>query len=189
MPGNSVDAVVAAVGGIGYSDEGPQEPAQPVQIRTDLSNLAFFVADLHTDSTGTAIYRFRVPELLTRWNVKGLAFTDDLKIGTLDRTLVTQKPLMVQPNIPRFLRHGDSLEMMAKVVNLTDTARLVCVSFSRYNAADGFQLDSTVQWVTVDAKGSAQVTFMISNLPDNLQVCTYQITARTARERRTAKQI
>ena len=182
MPGNSVDAVVAAVGGIGYSDEDTQEPAQPVQIRTDLSNLAFFVADLHTDSTGTAIYRFRVPELLTRWNVKGLAFTDDLKIGTLDRTLVTQKPLMVQPNIPRFLRHGDSLEMMAKVVNLTDTARLVCVSFSRYNAADGFQLDSTVQWVTVDAKGSAQVTFMISHLRDNLQVCTYQITARTARE-------
>ena len=153
-----------------------------VKLRSNLSTLAFFVSDLRTDSSGTAIYRFRVPELLTRWNVHGLAFTDDLKIGTLDRTLVTQKPLMVQPNIPRFLRHGDSLEMMAKVVNLTDTARLVCVSFSRYNAADGFQLDSTVQWVTVDAKGSTQVTFMISMLRDNLQVCTYQIIARTARE-------
>ncbi len=162
----------------------PTDDAEPseVSLRTNFSTLAFFVADLHTDSSGTAIYRFRVPELLTRWSIKGLAFTDDLKIGTLDKSLVTQKPLMVQPNIPRFLRHGDSLEMMAKVVNLTDTARLVCVSFSRYNAADGFQLDSTVQWVTVDAKGSTQVTFMISMLRDNLQVCTYQITARTARE-------
>ena len=162
----------------------PTDDAEPseVSLRTNFSTLAFFVADLHTDSSGTAIYRFRVPELLTRWSIKGLAFTDDLKIGTLDKSLVTQKPLMVQPNIPRFLRHGDSLEMMAKVVNLTDTARLVCVSFSRYNAADGFQLDSTVQWVTVDAQGSTQVTFTISILRDNLQVCTYQITARTARE-------
>ena len=27
---------------------------------------------------------------------------------------------MVQPNIPRFLRHGDSIVLMAKVVNLTN---------------------------------------------------------------------
>ena len=98
--------------GMDDADGGQSE----VQLRTNLNTLAFFVADLHTDSTGTATYRFRVPELLTRWRLQGLAFTDDLRIGTLDRTLVTSKPLMVQPNIPRFLRHGDSTVLMAKVV-------------------------------------------------------------------------
>ena len=128
MPGNSVESIVASVGGLGYSDGGkPSAANQPVQIRTNLSTLAFFVSDLRTDSTGTATYSFRVPELLTRWNVRGVAFTNDLKIGSLDKSLVTSKSLMVQPNIPRFIRHGDSLMLMAKVVNLTDVDRQVKV--------------------------------------------------------------
>ena len=148
-----------------------------VKLRSNLSTLAFFVSDLRTDSSGTAIYRFRVPELLTRWNVHGLAFTDDLKIGTLDRTLVTQKPLMVQPNIPRFLRHGDSLVLMAKVVNLTDDERKVRVLFSLNNQNTPMILKE--QMVTVPAQGSAQVTFPIADLPTDLYVATYEITAQT----------
>ncbi len=107
------EAEEEAEAGFGSNDGG----AQPeVQVRQNLNTLAFFAADVRTDSTGTATYRFTVPELLTRWNVKGLAVTKDLKIGTLDKTLVTSKPLMVQPNLPRFLRSGDSLSLMAKVV-------------------------------------------------------------------------
>ncbi|MBR1550029.1 MAG: hypothetical protein IJ634_05265 [Bacteroidales bacterium] len=173
----SADEAEADAGDAPQSPTSDLIPPTSIQLRTDFSTLAFFVARLHTDSTGAATYRFRVPELLTRWNVRGLAFTDDLKLGTLDRTLVTQKPLMVQPNIPRFLRQGDSLMLMAKVVNLTDTARRVRVAFSYRNAADNSLLDSTVQFVNVDAQGSAQVMFRISQLPSNLHVATYTITA------------
>ncbi len=174
MPGNSVEEIVAAVGGIGYSDGSQHEP---VQVRSNLSTLAFFVADLRTDSTGTAIYRFRVPDLLTRWRLRGMAFTNDLKIGNLDRSLVTQKPLMVQPNIPRFLRHGDSLVLMAKVMNLTDDERKVRVLFSLNNQNTPMILKE--QMVTVPAQGSAQVTFPIADLPTDLYVATYEITAQT----------
>ena len=175
MPGNSVESIVAAVGGIGYSYGGTVQ--QPVQVRTNLNTYAFFVAGLHTDSTGTATYRFTVPELLTRWRVKGLAYTDDLKSGTLERTLVTQKSLMVQPNIPRFLRHGDSLVLMAKVMNLTDDERKVRVLFSLNNQNTPMILKE--QMVTVPAQGSAQVTFPIADLPTDLYVATYEITAQT----------
>ena len=178
MPGNSVDAIVAAVGGLGYSDGSIHTAShKPVEVRSNLSTLAFFVADLHTDATGTATYRFHVPELLTRWRVRGMAFSKDLKIGTLDRSLVTQKPLMVQPNIPRFLRHGDSLVLMAKVMNLTDTVRQVRVLFSLSNQNIPMILKEQV--VSVPAQGSAQVIFPISNLPSDLYVATYEITAQT----------
>jgi len=152
-----------------------------VQLRTNLSTLAFFVADLRTDSTGTATYRFRVPELLTRWRLQGLAFTDDLRIGTLDRTLVTSKPLMVQPNIPRFLRHGDSTVLMAKVV-LNEELRMkneewpVEVRFLLTDAATGDTLCRHTEHTTV--KDVAQVTFDIE-VPRNVYVATYTITATT----------
>lgn len=155
-------------------------PPTSTQLRTNLSTLAFFVAGLHTDSAGTATYRFTVPELLTRWKVKGFAYTDDLKSGTLERTLVTQKSLMVQPNIPRFLRHGDSVVLMAKVVNLTDNDRQVRVLFSLNNQNTPMILKEQI--VAVPAQGSAQATFPISNLPRDLYVATYEITAQTLDE-------
>lgn len=181
MPGNSVESIVASVGGLGYSDGGKPSAANlPVQIRTNLSTLAFFVSDLRTDSTGTATYSFRVPELLTRWNVRGVAFTNDLKIGSLDKSLVTSKSLMVQPNIPRFIRHGDSLMLMAKVVNLTDVDRQVKVWFNLNDQNNqNTPIAQNTQTVVVPAQGSAQVAFPISNIPDDLFVATYEIVART----------
>ena len=170
---------VVAVGGIGFDDGNNA----PVQSRTNLNPSAFFVAGLETDSTGTATYRFRVPELLTRWRVYGLAYTDDLRIGSLDTSLVTQKSLMVQPNIPRFLRQGDSVVMMAKVVNLSDSARRVRVMFTLNNQnAQNVQkglITKIYQVVNVPAHGSKQVTFPFNNLPRDLYVATYEITAQT----------
>ncbi len=163
-----------AVGGVGYSDGG----AQPeVQVRTNLNTLAFFAADVRTDSTGTATYRFTVPELLTRWNVKGLAFTKDLKIGILDKTLVTSKPLMVQPNMPRFLRSGDSLSLMAKVVVAEPKSAPVPVevAFLLTDAATGDTLCHHTEHVLV--KDAAQVMFDVE-VPQGVYVATYKIVAR-----------
>ena len=163
-----------AVGGVGYSDGG----AQPeVQVRTNLNTLAFFAADVRTDSTGTATYRFTVPELLTRWNVRGLAVTKDLKSGTLDRTLVTSKPLMVQPNMPRFLRSGDSLSLMAKVVVAEPKSAPVPVevAFLLTDAATGDTLCHHTEHVLV--KDAAQVMFDVE-VPQGVYVATYKIVAR-----------
>ena len=194
MPGNSVESVVAAVGGIGYNDavmaaknvamdeeEADFEPdagaaAAPVQVRSNLNTLAFFVAGLCTDSTGSATYSFTVPELLTRWNVRGLAVTKDIKIGTLDKTLVTSKRLMVQPNMPRFLRSGDSLSLMAKVVQSEPSSapQEVTVTFLLTDAATGDTICIDRQRVKV--ADAAQVMFDVK-VPQNVYVATYEITA------------
>ena len=188
MPGNSVDAVVATVGGIGYADASPEvmdeeesfvQSTEPVQVRSNLNTLAFFVAGLRTDDSGTATYSFTVPELLTRWNVRGLAVTKDIKIGTLDKTLVTSKRLMVQPNMPRFLRSGDSLSLMAKVV-LSEDSRIkseelpVMVTFLLTDAATGDTICFDRQRVKL--ADAAQVMFDVE-VPKKVYVATYEITA------------
>lgn len=152
------------------------EKEPEVQLRANLSTLVFFAPDVRTDSTGTATYRFTVPELLTRWNVRGLAVTKDLKSGTLSKTLVTAKPLMVQPNMPRFLRSDDSLSLMAKIVvsEQRSVAREVDVSLLLTDAATGDTLCRHTEHVLV--KDAAQVMFDVE-VPHDVYVATYRITA------------
>jgi uncharacterized protein YfaS (alpha-2-macroglobulin family) len=51
-----------------------------------------------------------------------LAHTKDAKFGYKESTIITQKTLMVQPNLPRFVREGDQMELVVKISNLSDTA-------------------------------------------------------------------
>jgi hypothetical protein len=87
--------------------------AQPV--RTDFRETAFFFPDLLTDRDSSVVLRFTMPEALTRWKLLGLAHTSDLKLAQFSRETVTQKQLMVTPNLPRFLREGDRITLTAKV--------------------------------------------------------------------------
>lgn len=145
-------------------------------VRTNLNTLAFFAPALRTDADGAVTYRFTVPELLTRWNVKGLAVTKDVKIGTLDKTLVTSKPLMVQPNMPRFLRQGDSLSLMAKVVlsEPSSAPQDVTVTFLLTDAATGDTLCHHTEHVMV--KDAEQVLLPVE-VPQGVYVATYRIIA------------
>ena len=185
----TLDAVqTSAAGAAMAADAGAEEEVEEeaifsvvekepeVQLRTNLSPLAFFAPALRTDSTGTATYRFTVPELLTRWNLRGLAVTKDLKSGTFSKTLVTAKPLMVQPNMPRFLRSGDSLSLMAKVVMAEPISapQEVTVDFLLTDAATGDTLCFHTEHVSV--KDAAQVLFDVE-VPQHVYVATYKIVA------------
>ncbi len=93
-----------------------------IQIRKNFNETAFFFPDLTTDAEGNVSFSVTMPEALTQWKLMTLAHTKDLQSGYAEKTLVTQKPLMVQPNAPRFMREGDKMEFSAKIVNLSDNA-------------------------------------------------------------------
>ncbi len=83
--------------------------------RTDFRETAFFFPDLLTDKDGSVILKFTMPDALTRWKLLGLAHTTDLKTARFTKEVITQKPLMVTPNLPRFLRVGDRITLTSKV--------------------------------------------------------------------------
>lgn len=91
-----------------------------IQIRRDFRETAFFYPALVTDSTGRLIIKFTMPESLTRWKMMGLAHTKNLEYGQIEKELVTRKELMVFPNAPRFVRHGDTLVFTTRIMNLAD---------------------------------------------------------------------
>ena len=114
-----------------------------------------------------------------------LAHNKELASAYSEKTLVTQKPLMVQPNPPRFLREGDQLEFSAKVVNmdekeLTGTAQLELFDAMANKPVDGwFKNIFPVQYFTVAAGQSALIKFPVA-IPENFNSSlTWRIRAIT----------
>ena len=101
---------------------GSSSPQSDQPVRRDLRETAFFLPDLLTDRDGSVILRFTMPDALTRWRLMGLAHTTDLQIAQFDRTTITQKPMMVVPNLPRFLREGDHISITSKINALESDA-------------------------------------------------------------------
>lgn len=155
----------------------PDDDEPRLQLRSNHSTLAFFHPLLSCDSTYTLT--FTVPDLLTRWSLLGVAWNDDLLVGHLSRQFVTQKPLTVQPNLPRCLRQADSLDLVAKVSNLTDTAQSVVVTFSARFPASRLLLADT-QRVVVGAHATLPVSFHL-RVPDDADSLIYRFVAAGSR--------
>ncbi|MGG9971330.1 alpha-2-macroglobulin family protein [Ferruginibacter sp. SUN002] len=107
--------------GLKVDANGVRVSSDNVQVRKNFNETAFFFPDLKTDAEGNVSFEFTVPEALTQWKLMTLAHTKELASGYTEKTIVTQKPLMVQPNAPRFMREGDKMEFSAKIVNMLDT--------------------------------------------------------------------
>ncbi len=96
-------------------------PKGAIQLRENLQSTAFFYPQLQTDSTGKVNIRFTVPDALTRWKFIALATTQDMGSDQIEHYITTCKPLMIRPNLPRFLRCEDQTEIKAIISNLSDS--------------------------------------------------------------------
>jgi len=160
--------------------------SEPVQIRKNFNETAFFFPDLTTDAEGNVAFSFTIPEALTQWKLMTLAHTKDMASGYSEKTVVTQKPLMVQPNAPRFMREGDKMEFSAKIVNLSDSTLTGTSTLELLDAATNKPVDvsfkniSSTQPFTIAAGQSASVKYAIE-IPLNFNsALTYRIVARAA---------
>ena len=163
----------------------PQTENQP-QIRKNFNETAFFFPDLKTDTEGNVEFSFTMPEALTQWKLMTFAHTKTLASGYAEKTTVTQKPLMVQPNAPRFLREGDRIEFSAKIVNLGDkeitgTTQLELLDAATNKPINGwFKNIFPTQYFTVAAGQSAAVKFPME-VPFNFNsAMTYRIIAKSS---------
>ena len=163
--------------------EEPVAPAlPPSKPRTDFRETAFFFPRMATNENGETILRFSMPEALTRWRMMGLAHTRDLKSGTIDQSLITQKELMVFPNVPRFLREGDVLDFSARVSNLSDQPLEGTVTLQLFDALTMTPVDRQMNLTEPDRHFSAglgedgAVNWKIT-VPAGIQAVVYRVTA------------
>lgn len=102
----------------------------------DIKN-AFFMPALVSDNDGVVTIEFTVPDRNTQWQFTAIAYTADMKADAVNRLITANKPLMVQPNLPRFVRTGDKVELKATVMNNSGNPSAASVTVEIFDPATG----------------------------------------------------
>ncbi|MDQ6471980.1 alpha-2-macroglobulin family protein [Flavobacterium sp. LHD-80] len=160
------------------------EELTQVKARKNLSETAFFLPHLKTDSKGNISFNFTSPEALTSWKLRLLAHNKDAVTGYLEKSIITQKELMVLPNFPRFLREKDTIVISAKISNVTNEAKTGIASLQFFDATTMQPIDAkmlntkNIKNFTISAFGNTSVNWTIT-IPEGLQGVQYKIVAKS----------
>lgn len=142
--------------------------------------LAFFKPMLTTDAEGRLSFTFTVPNANTTWGFRALAFTDSLLSTTFSADVVASKPVMVQPNLPRFVRSGDIVSVIASVMNGSDETQNVETLVELFNPTDGKTISDYRQNNEIAPSSAATVSVTL-NAPTDAPFIGYRIKSSTDR--------
>ncbi|MEL1252561.1 alpha-2-macroglobulin family protein [Flavobacterium sp. DGU38] len=160
------------------------EALTQVKARKNLSETAFFLPNLKTDSKGKVSFNFTSPEALTAWKLRLIAHNKDAVSGYLEKSVITQKELMVLPNFPRFFREKDTIVISAKISNVTAEAKTGIASLQFFDAATMQPIDAkmlnakNINNFTIPAFGNTTANWTIT-IPEGLQGVQYKIVAKS----------
>ena len=141
-----------------------------VQVRENMNETAFFYPALESDNNGNVAIRFTLPESVTTWKFMGLAHDKEMRNGCLVDEAVAQKTVMVQPNMPRFLREGDKSCIVVKLFNTSDKKVNGNARMQILDAETQKVVWQKTQGYRIDAEGSATVAFDVQGLKEGVYI-------------------
>ena len=162
-----VEEMPQFVGGSG-SDVG--QYLDNVQVRENMNETAFFYPALESDNNGNVAIRFTLPESVTTWKFIGLAHDKEMRNGLLVDEAVAQKTVMVQPNMPRFLREGDKSSIVVKLFNTSDKKVSGNARMQILDAETQKVVWQKTQNYSINAEGSATVSFDVQGLKEGVYI-------------------
>jgi uncharacterized protein YfaS (alpha-2-macroglobulin family) len=127
--------------------------------RSEFRATAYFEPKVVTSQDGKAHVHFKLPDNLTTYRLMAVVAAEDDRFGFGDAQITTSRPLMARPELPRFLRAGDSMEagviVSSKGMNATDVEVTI--------AAQGVKLlGNATQRVSLPKNGSVEVRWPIA---------------------------
>lgn len=162
-----VEEMPQFVGGSG-SDAG--QYLDKVQVRENMNETAFFYPALESDNDGNVAIRFTLPESVTTWKFMGLAHDKEMRNGLLVDEAVAQKTVMVQPNMPRFLREGDKSTIVVKLFNTSDKKVSGNTRMQILDPETNKVVWQKTQNYCIDAEGSATISFDVQGLKEGVYI-------------------
>ena len=141
-----------------------------VQIRENLNETAFFYPALESDNQGNVAINFTLPESVTTWKFMGLAHDKEMRNGCLVDEAVAQKTVMVQPNMPRFLREGDKSTIVVKLFNTSDKKVSGNARMQIIDPETNKVVWQKTQNYSINAEGSASVAFDVQGLKEGVYI-------------------
>lgn len=134
------EAAARERGNKGFVIGGGGEEVDPaaMKVRKNFVATPLWVATAMTDTAGQIKASFTAPDNLTRYRLMAIAAHGVDRFGSGESALTINKPLMVDPVVPRFARLGDEVMLKAVVHNTTQQEGEVEVSL---------QLDATADFI------------------------------------------
>ena len=154
-----------------------------VQTRKNFNETAFFYPQIRTDKKGNFSFNFTSPEALTQWKLRLFAHDKKANSTYLEKLIITQKDLMVTPNLPRFLREKDTITISTKITNMTSEAKSGMAMLQLFDAVSMEAMDvkmlnaNSTKSFKVDGRGNTSVSWKIY-VPEGLQGVQYKIVAK-----------
>lgn len=141
------------------ASEQPAQSSASTSLRENLQETAFFFPALSTDNNGNVDLSFTLPESVTTWRFLGLAHDSLMNYGLINAEAVASKSVMVQPNLPRFLREGDHSMLSTRIFNTTDQALKGNAHLIILDPETDKTLFSATLPFRTEAKGTATASF------------------------------
>lgn len=154
----------------GGSGSNVEQYLDKVQVRENLNETAFFYPALESDNNGNVAIRFTLPESVTTWKFMGLAHDKEMRNGLLVDEAVAQKTVMVQPNMPRFLREGDKSTIVVKLFNTSDKKVSGNARMQILDPETNKVVWQKTQNYCIDAEGSATISFDVQGLKEGVYI-------------------
>ena len=148
------------------------------QLRENLQETAFCYPMLTTDSEGRVSLKFTLPESLTTWRFMGIAHTTDMNYGYIEGESVAKKDVMVQPNMPRFVRMGDEAQISSRIINTSKHAVSGQATLQLIDPETNQVVYEKAQPFSVEADKTATVNYQLSivNCQFSLFICKIMAT-------------
>mgnify|MGYP003289412505 CR=1 FL=1 len=130
-----------------------------MQLRENLNETAFFYPALTTDEDGNVSIKFTLPESVTTWRLLGFAHTADMLNNVIEAEAVASKDVMVQPNVPRFVRVGDKVQISARISNSGEKVAKGAALMELVDPETDKVVVRQKKFITVEAGATTSVTF------------------------------
>lgn len=119
-----------------------------VALRTDFAETAMFIPQLQVNN-GECSIDFEAPQALTSWKLMILAYNKDIQTAVITDTVITQKSISVNLNLPRFVRTTDNAMLSATVDNVSDKSVEAIAMWSVTDAVSGAVISEVSQPISI----------------------------------------
>lgn len=103
---------------MGYSHGYGQKAENGTRMRRNFRTLALWAPAKATGQDGSVTFDFTMPDNVTTWRLQGIVHDREGAVASVDTTVQTRLTLMVDDNLPRFLRRGDEALLPLTVSNM-----------------------------------------------------------------------
>ncbi len=126
--------------------------------RGNFRDTAYWNPSIITDASGKATISFNLPDNLTTWQLLAVGSTKGHQFGSLAKTVIETKKVIIRPVRPRFALHGDQITLGGIVHNFLPERKTFMVTLT----GTGFIAKGNLsQQVTLDPGSQQKLNFPI----------------------------